>query len=504
MKKISLLLLILSFNHICHAQAPSIEWQKTYGTSSGDVGTYAEQTNDGGYIMCGYSRCSGGSGSTSNTGDFYIIKTDAKENVVWEQCIGGLFHDQAWRVRQVADGGFIVIGDTLSIKYYALDTFIQTNIMVIKLNPDGDIEWKKSFGGSSFDFGNDIQQTFDGGYITVGSTGSIDGDAIGNTGNHCWVIKLSATGKLEWQKNYAGLNVAIGSSIRQTAFGEYIVAGSSSKGGPDSYYDIWVMKIDEIGTLVWEKTYGGSDNDGAKSLNETADEGIIVIGSTNSNDRDVTDNHGKYDFWLIKLNKEGELEWQKTFGGSDDDMANYIEITADENYVFTGRSKSKDGDVTNSHGLSDFWVLTVDSQGELLWQQSYGGTNEDYGNSVRKTSDNGLIVFGYSASKNGDVSGNHGLGDYWLVKLTYEAVATQDVWDNQIRLYPNPTSDIVNIVGGKVNPIEKIQLLDLSGRMVKDFERKTSELNVASLPRGTYIVQIQASQIRKQYKLIKN
>ncbi len=172
--------------------------------------------------------------------------------------------------------------------------------------------------------------------------------------------------------------------------------------------------------IQWQKSFGGSSTDIAYSIQQTADGGFIVGGATASNNGDVTGNHGLNDCWILRLNSGGDLIWQKSFGGSSNDIAYAIQETADGGFIFAGISYSNDGDVSGHHGSSsssDYWVVKLDSSGNLIWQKSLGGSDDDNAYSLQQTIDDGFIVAGFSGSFDGDVTGNHGNWDYWVVKL---------------------------------------------------------------------------------------
>ena len=227
------------------------------------------------------------------------------------------------------------------------------------------IQWEKSLGGSSNDFGFQIHQVDGDGYITIGYSASIDGDVTGNHGS----------------------------------------------------YDYWVVRLDADENILWQKTLGGSEGEGAFSIQQITGGGFIVAGSSYSNDFDVSGNHGDMDYWIVRLDAAGNLIWQKSLGGTAADRANYIQQTFDGGFIVVGYVWSDDGDVSGFHGVHDAWVVKLDSNGTFVWQRSLGGTGEDEAKAVQQTADNGYIIAGYSSSNDGDVSGNHGGADYWIVKL---------------------------------------------------------------------------------------
>ena len=169
--------------------------------------------------------------------------------------------------------------------------------------------------------------------------------------------------------------------------------------------------------IQWAKCYGGSEYDAALSIQQTTDGGYIVAGLSLSNDNDVSGNHGGEDYWIVKLTSTGSIEWQKSLGGSGEDRASSVIQTTDGGYIIAGTSNSNDGDVSGNHGRDDYWIVKLSSTGILEWQKSLGGSGDDDANSIQQTTDGGYIIAGGSNSNDGDVSGNHGSDDYWIVKL---------------------------------------------------------------------------------------
>jgi hypothetical protein len=243
----------------------------------------------------------------------------------------------------------------------------------VKLSGSGDIEWEKSLGGSSNDSAISIQQTTDGGYILAGFSYSTDGDVMGHhdSGSYadCWVVKLSGSGDIEWEKSLGGSSNDYANSIQQTTDGGYIVAGSSHSTdgdvtehhGNDSRPDSWVVKLSRSGNMKWEKSLGGNSWDAAESVQQTMDGGYVVAGWSYSSNGDVTGHHGAYssDYWVVKLSESGNIEWEKSLGGSKNDRAGSIQQTMDGGYMVAGWSSSTDGDVTGHHGETDSWVVKL-------------------------------------------------------------------------------------------------------------------------------------------------
>ena len=412
-------ILLLIGSSVFAQQGPAIEWQKTLGGVARDEAYSIQQTVDGGYIVAGWTDSNDGdlSGNNGNS-DFWVVKLDDSGNLSWQKTLGGSANDQATSIQQTFDGGYIVTGWTLSNDGDVSGKNGSNDFWVVKLNGSGDLSWQKTLGGSAFDQATSIQQTADGGYIVAGGTDSNDGDVSGNNGDiDFWVVKLDDSGNLSWQRALGGAIWDIARSIQQTADGGYIVTGSTfdqsdmnDNGG--SYLDFWVVKLDGSGRMKWEKALGGFTFDEAHSIQQTFDGGYIVTGWTYSNDGDVSGNNGANDFWVVKLNGSGDLVWQKALGGSADDEAYSIQQTADGGYIVGGLATSNNGDVSGNHGGWDFWVVKLNGSGDLIWQKALGGSAYDKATSIQQTADGGYIVAGWTDSNDGDISGNHGDRDF--------------------------------------------------------------------------------------------
>ena len=285
------------------------------------------------------------------------------------------------------------------------------------------IQWQKSLGGTSYDEALSIYPTADGGYIVAGASWSNDGDATGNHGDaDCYVIKLDTAGNIQWQKCLGGTSNDMAYSICPTADGGYIVAGRSFSTNGDVIgnhggVDCWIVKLDAIGNIQWQKSLGGTSYDEALSIYPTADGGYVIAGYTYSNNGDVV---GRYDtlyndYWIVKLNTKGDIQWQKCLGGTGNDMAYSIHPTTDDGYIVAGWSVSNNSDTAGNYG--DCYVVKLDTAGNIQWQKFLGGTGNDIAYSICPTTDGGYIVAGASWSNDSDATGNHGDADCWIVKL---------------------------------------------------------------------------------------
>ena len=342
---------------------------------------------------------------------------------IWQKSLGGSNEDGAHSIQQTTNGGYIIAGYSNSIDGNVSGNHGNYDSWVVKLTSTWNLDWQKSLGGSGDDGAYSVQQTTDGGYIIAGDTYSDDGDVSRNNGAYdYWIVKLTSTGDLDWQKSFGGSSNDWANFIQQTSDGGYIIAGESNSNDGDvsgnhGDYDYWILKLTSTGQIEWQKSLGGSAKDRAYSVKQTTDGGFIISGDSESNDNDVSGNHGYSDYWIVKLTSIGQIEWQKSLGGSGSDGAYSVQQTTDGGYIIAGDSRSDDGDVSVNYGFDDYWIVKLTSTGQIDWQKSLGGSSNDWANFIQQTTDGGYIIAGGSYSNDGDVSGNHGDYDYWIVKI---------------------------------------------------------------------------------------
>lgn len=351
--------------------------------------------------------------------------------IEWQKTFGGSSYDGAYQIKQTSDNGYIVCGYSWSndgdIKGHHGSNGWYPDGYVMRLNANGDTLWTRSLGGTYDDYASSIIETDDGNFVVALHSESTDGDITANKGGwDYWIVKLSPAGSLIWQKSYGGTGSDYATSVVQAPDGNYVVAGYSGSTNGDitgnkGYDDFWIIKISENdGTILWKKNYGGTNDDNAFSVSNTSDNGFIVAGYTWSNDIDVTINQGYEDFWVIKLDSAGNLQWQKSMGGDYYDEANFVIQTSDNGFILAGTtySASGTGDVSVHLGGWDYWVVKLNSSGtQIEWEKTYGGTMNDLAWAIVQTADNGYMLSGFSESNDVDVSANHGNKDYWTAKL---------------------------------------------------------------------------------------
>jgi hypothetical protein len=273
------------------------------------------------------------------------------------------------------------------------------------------IQWQNSLGGSGMDGGTDfskIEPTSDGGYMVCGSSNSTDGSFFNNHGSwDSFVSKLDGNGAVQWSKVYGGS----GNDNARNGISTPDISGNHGN------TDVWVVKLDQNGTIQWQRSYGGSGSDMSYMIKPTIDNGYIIIASSSSQDGDISQPADTGDVWIFKINATGNIVWDKTFGGNYNDHGTSILPLSDGSFIFTASSNSTSGDVMSNQGFSDYWVVKINSIGNIIWSKSYGGSSYDYAHEIIQLNDGNFLVTGKSESMNGDVVGNHGDYDAFVIKL---------------------------------------------------------------------------------------
>ena len=457
---VSLLFMCLLTNST-RAQAPSIEWQKCYGGTFEDYARDCQNTTDGGFVFVGTSTFANGD-VTVNHGydDYWIIKTSSTGIIQWQVSVGGSEIDFPRSIEQTSDDGYIICGFSKSNDYDVSGHHggsFYSDFWVVKLNSTGTLIWQKSLGGTDHDSGYSVKETSDGGYIVAGEARSNDGDVSGHHGflGDYWIAKLDASGNITWQKCYGGTDGDVATDILETSDGGFIIAGYAFSNdfdvvGNHGNSDFWIIKLSNVGNVQWKKCYGGIYSEEAQRIKPTPDGGYIIIGTTHSNNGDVSGKHDSFDYWVVKIDINGTLQWQKCLGGDSEDYGYGIDVTSDGGYIVTGYTLSNNGDVSGNHGDWDFWVVKLNESGSLLWQKCLGGTSYDRSFSIKQAPDGGYIIAGYSISENGDITFNHGGYDFWVVKLSADCVAEtcNALDDNCNGLIDDGVVETINISAG--------------------------------------------------------
>ena len=409
-----------------------IDFITTLGGSKNESAQAVVNTTDGGYAILGYSQSMDGDvlNKSNESYDYWMLKFDANNQLQWQKTYGGSDDDRGVDLIQTSDNGFAVIGKSKSSDLEVSENAGFDDFWVSKLDSSGAIIWEYSFGFAGSDTPYSIIQTNDNGYLLSGvldvsaSNGQGDRKLIlsRHAGGDFWVIKLNASGVKQWSNYYGGSFTDTAYDAIQTEDDGYIIIGSSDSDDVDitnnlGSYDFWILKISATGTLVWEKSFGGSEIDEAYGISQAADGNYLIVGDTRSNDLDISQNNGAADLWIIKITPEGTLLWEKTLGGSSFDVGRSVSKTQDNGFLIAGSSRSTDGSLTSNKGQNDAWIIKINSSGNLVWQKTIGGSNVDFFYDAVELNDQTIIAVGDSNSSNEDIFNNNGFADLLILKL---------------------------------------------------------------------------------------
>ncbi len=348
----------------------------------------------------------------------------------WHSYFGGTGFDIGKSLILRPDGSLVVAGDT-----YSSDGFVKDNhsnysdIIAFKYSTQGLIFWKHVLGGTGSEELGELIETRDGGYIFIATTDSRDGDIPKAYGQmDIWVVKLDDFGNIEWSKTFGGTGNDRGYTVLECSDGGFLIGGASGSinGSMQSKHhggiDSWVAKLSRTGSLIWEKHFGGTFNEKVNRIHEISAGRYLVMNTTNSRDGDIKRNLGKNDLWVFEIGESAEILWQNSFGGNDNDDMHQSRIDSQGDILIAGTSFSSNHDIAYQRGKGDIWVLKITAKGKLIWSQTFGGSKADGANDISFTYDGGYMLSGLVRSRDGDVQINGGYYDGWAAKLDANGV----------------------------------------------------------------------------------
>ena len=425
-------------------KAQELLWENTIGGNGQDWMNHAFQNKSGNYIFSGYSMSdiSGDKTEVSRgDSDFWIVETDTQGNILWQKTVGGTSLDHIVKTVQLEDQTYLLAGDTWSGPggektgpAYGIH-----DLWLVKLDKDQNIEWQQTFGGEEQDFLSDVIATKDGGYLVIAhSTSPVSGNKttapFGES--DLWMLKLNARGEIEWQKSFGGNGVEAYARILETQQGYIIASGSASgvsgnKTEPSrGLGDYWVFEIDTNGEILWQKTIGGDNGDSFEDFAATPDGGYIMGGDSASRatgEKEVP-NQTFNDLWLLKIDAQGSIIWQKTYAGGPSGTNWLSEVLPSSTggyliaamaYPGVGHDKTEPG-----YEERDFWLLKISEQGEVCWDKTLGGNSLDQPMSGFEDHEGNFVVGGWSDSDaSGDKSENAMDRDFWVTKISQPEIS---------------------------------------------------------------------------------
>lgn len=505
------LLFLLSFATSIHAQqTPTIVWQKNLGGTNSDLSESLYLAPDGMVYINGttFSRnydIKGLKGMSS----MWLCKLDTTGYMYWSQCYGSSQFSSGLSLATAKDG-VLLIGSVTGNDMDVTSSKGQNDIWAVKVDDNGTIIKDINYGGSGFDRAYAGVSDVDGGYVFCGTAFSTDGDIDINKkkgGGSGWVVKVDTSGSIAWQNfvnDSTGIPYIYG--IEQTNDSGVVLVGTS--GG-----DVFASKFDKVGAQQWIVKYGGdSTQEYLYDICDAGDGGYMAVGFSKSSNGDLDTNYGEEDVWLIKLDDKGGLVWQRNYGGTKVDIAYKVIQCLEGGFLILGETQSNDIDVSgnhNAHGSSDIWVVKVDDTGVIEWQKCLGGTNAESGRDVIQMQSGNFLICGQAESWTGDLNQNHGSYDAWVLKLSNPyIVSTKSVLNNNsFSAYPNPANDrLIVSVDRPVNG--ELQLLDIQGKVIKSIalskQAKQYHVDVQDVPAGNYYLRLNSDdkELTKQLTIV--
>ncbi len=514
--------------------AQDILWEKSYGGKHSEYLFDAQPTPDYGFILAGSSLSKKTGNKTEAAAgdlDYWIWKMDEKGELDWQKSFGGSGADLLQAIRLTNDGGFILAGTSDSQKgFHKKDSCRgKEDFWIIKLNAKGGEQWQRTIGGSGQEQLQSISQTSDGGYILGGSsssqlskpakTGRIDsfGKSENSFGNlDYWVVKLDSEGEVEWQKTFGGQYADQLRSIVQTKDGGYILGGYSNS--PESgnkteqnygIGDYWVIKLDNTGAIEWQRVYGGNGDDQLYVVHQTQDGNYVLAGNSdsgNTGNKSASNQNGT-DFWVLKIDPKGSILWQKTYNIGQFDILTSLTENKDGSLLLGGHAKSEVVGMkkADKEQIDDYIVIKTNKDGEEQWTQSVGSKGEDILKKAIEVRDGGYLLAGTSK---GPVSRDRytgkGSNDFWIVRLKDKDKKKEK--KSPIEAFPNPTLHYTNVIVGYEFQKGTATVFDLSGRQLQQFEitNRTVPVDLGGLPEGIYIVEIRTNVQNDAIKIVKS
>ncbi|MEO5675777.1 MAG: T9SS type A sorting domain-containing protein [Chitinophagales bacterium] len=505
-------LLMESFGQFANAQAPSIEWQKTYGGSGDEYYGYILKLHDGNYLQYG-NTASGDGDFSSNQGhdDAYMIKTDEAGNILWSKTYGGKKKDGFNQVIEMANGNLVAAGYTASKSGDVHGNHGGFDGWLVLLNANGNILSQHCYGGSAHDEFMGIAEGDNKEFYLTGWTRSTDGDLVGagNQGNgDGWVIRVNKNGNIGWVKCIGGSDfeqfssmITIDNKIYVSGVTYSFDGDATQNHSAPGFFDHFLAKFKPNGDVVWTACHGGSANDYCllQSLLATPDGNLMNVGTTNSNDGDVSGLTNVADAWVPIISAEtGALISQRCYG-SDTRMQGLYSAYADEDggYILVGADAS---DFT----VDSTWnamVIKIDADGNEVWKTTFGGSDLDMVDGLAETDDGGYLLACYTRSSDGDVTYQHGNGDSWLVKLAPdgEKISSSNETSavSELKNYPNPFSEFTTISFSlSQSQNVSLKIYDVTGRLV-------TTLADVSMTEGVHQVQWYANDDRSGIYFLK-
>lgn len=537
MKKLYLTLSILCLLFTAHAQDLHVEWTRFIGGTSYDEASDAIETSDKGIVFTGYTNSADGdiplntpdTATNTNKSNLVIGKLDSNRQLSWVKVYGGSHADYGVKVKETSDG-FIILAYTESNDGDVTNYHDLGDVWLLKTDKLGNLQWERAYGSPYSDWPMSIAQTHDGGYIVLATSAGAGGDVPIHYSNNSFyfdwfVFKTDSVGQIEWAKTLGGNSDEYQAGcILEANNGYYLVGGSRSRDHDctdtswhsvmETHYDSYLLHLDTVGNVLWNKSYGGSGGDVIyDAVWEESDSSLIMAASTTSNDYMIHNNHGSYDVWVFKTDQDGNLKWERTLGDAYWDEPRNIIKDADGGFMVSGKAGST-APIPPGHysTSSNMWLFKLDSTGSVITQKIIGGTQTDWPSAVTHFQ-NGYAAVGSTNALSfveGISTTHHGpMDDFFISVIDYFPVSVKQrvPLTPSLKVYPNPSGGRATIVLPEKHKNGTLILTDVNGKQV--YRQRISsdvdnvEISDKDIIAGTYLVRWKTVEGELSGKLIK-
>ena len=494
-----------------------ISLSQCFGGNASDFAHDIKPTSDGGFIMVGYTKSSGSGDVTGfNHGgkDYWIVKFTSTGELQWQKNYGGSAHDEAWGVCETAQHDFVIAGYSYSNDGNVTDhigTSEHSDAWIIRIDMYGQLLWTHSFGTESDDMAIDITCNLED-HLWIAGRVSATGQNVENLigMDDYWLIDCDLEGNISWENVYGGLKDDILQDMLWTLDNEiYLVGYSYSQSDGPLDGEAYVVKVNASGDKVWDLDLGTDTQEGlgfAGRMCETED-GNICVSYRSSNGADEANCNSQGAFLVRRISPDGDILNEMCYGGSGTDQPTAVAIDANNHTWLLGTTYSTDGDVTEpayTDIASNVWLAALDNDGDVLWNQSMGGTRIESGCSMLVTNDNHVVLVGNSTSLNGEVVGQHDESghtyDVWLVMLDMQTVKVAEKQTASLSLYPNPVSAALIIETSDPDSNGWLTVFNQMGQAVDGIKMNAARVSydTSSLATGIYTVQVVSKGVRSE------
>lgn len=491
-------ILVVSCNSF--AQEHALLWQRSVGNSGeDDIASVITDHEENIYVL--------GSVQTENSGhDLYLLKMDEGGNEIWQKQFGGSGDETGAELYINNDGTVIILGTTNSKDEFHPTGTGYEDILLMKVSSSGALISKNFYGGDFIDVPTSIISTGNGNYLISAYSRSNNGDLSGNFGQYdMWILEINSYGSIIWQRNYGATDEDMAIKVLQQKDGTYMILGQSTS--YDGAYsdnrgdnDIVLIKIDDVGNILWQHSYGGFLSDEAKDILQLENGNVLVVGSTFSYQFDVETNHGGSDVWLIEVDQQSHLIWEKTYGSYGNEYAASLARSESGFFIF-GTSNSSSISSNYNNGEQDFWLYEIDEQNrEIIDMSFFGASGFESGSAFSLLTDGSLLLAGNSNSKDGFVQGNSGKTDGWIIKVRSDFTQSGD----GIYVHPNPSSGTFYL--NELPEKCQFEVYDLNGRPMDTqiySDGFAGVLDLSAYNPGVYILNVISDNERQTVRLVK-